>query len=263
MKLIESKANPLVKKIISLKNTAARKEHSLFTIEGIRSVNEIPADWIIVHIFISQTFYNTSPLTDSLITKDCYLVPDHIFKALSDTVTPQGILAVVQKKMYSYRGFIEQTRLNAFYIACESVQDPGNLGAVIRTCAAAGVDGVFLSPDCVDLFNPKVLRATMGSIFQLPVFYDVDLIQFTNEINALGIHTIGTHLGGAVSPYELNLKEPTAFYIGNEANGLTDSLSSLCRTLSKIPILRNTESLNMAVATGVVIYETLRQRLFL
>lgn len=150
---------------------------------------------------------------------------------------------------------------DGFYVIAEEMNDPGNLGTVIRTAHAAGADGVILSKGSVDLYNPKVLRSTMGSVFKIPVIQNADLAQVTDLMKRSGISIYAAHLKGKKLLYELDLKNGCAFMLGNEARGLSDKAADMCDELVKIPMPGNAESLNASVAAAVLIYEMVRQRL--
>ena len=139
--------------------------------------------------------------------------------------------------------------------------DPGNLGTVIRTADACGADAVFLSKGSVDLYNPKVLRATMGSLFHVPVFQNIDLHALSEKMQAKQIPLYAAHLKGDRYPYALPLQDACAFLIGNEARGLSEDAAALCDAWVKIPMPGQAESLNASVAAGVLLYEVVRQRL--
>jgi TrmH family RNA methyltransferase len=144
-------------------------------------------------------------------------------------------------------------------IALENLQDPGNLGTIIRTAEGAGVTGVIMSKDTVDIYNPKVVRSTMGSIFRIPFCYVEDFVEEMKRLNDSGIVTFSAHLQGT-SFYDQNYRKPTAFVIGNEGNGLTDAVSGVtCQKIS-IPMMGQVESLNAATAATVLMYEAMRQR---
>ena len=141
------------------------------------------------------------------------------------------------------------------------MNDPGNLGTVIRTADACGADAIFLSKGSVDMYNPKVLRSTMGSMFHVPVFQNVELNEISAKLKKNEIPLYAAHLRGDTYPYGLELAEPCAFIIGNEARGLSDEAADLCDRWVKIPMPGQAESLNASIAAGVLMYEVVRQRL--
>jgi TrmH family RNA methyltransferase len=150
---------------------------------------------------------------------------------------------------------------NHFLLIVDGVRDPGNLGTIIRTAHACGVNGVFLIKGTVDQFNPKVLRSAAGSIFHVPVIMLDDTEQIIIDLKKAGINVIISHLQGDKYPFNVDLKEPIAIVVGNEAFGVNPKLADICNNLVKIPMPGNAESLNVAVAAGILMYEVVRQRL--
>ena len=176
-----------------------------------------------------------------------------------DTENPQGILAVCKKLDWDADAVL--AKKTPFLLLAEELNDPGNLGTVIRTADACGADAVFLSKGSVDLYNPKVLRATMGSLFHVPVFQNIDLHALSEKMQAKQIPLYAAHLKGDRYPYALPLQDACAFLIGNEARGLSEDAAALCDAWVKIPMPGQAESLNASVAAGVLLYEVVRQRL--
>ena len=188
------------------------------------------------------------------------IVDDKVFKSLSDTVTPQGVLCLISMKDWSLEEILEGVE-NPLLMILEDLQDPGNLGTIIRTGEGAGITGVILSRTSVDVFNPKVIRSTMGSVYRVPVLY-VDSIEkeVLSVLKTHGITTYAAHLKGKNNYDQEDYGKGTAFFIGNEGNGLTDSLTACADTLIKIPMEGQVESLNAAMASGILMYEAARQR---
>ena len=184
---------------------------------------------------------------------------DALFAAVCDTENPQGILAVCKKLDWDADAVL--AKKTPFLLLAEELNDPGNLGTVIRTADACGADAVFLSKGSVDLYNPKVLRATMGSLFHVPVFQNIDLHALSEKMQAKQIPLYAAHLKGDRYPYALPLQDACAFLIGNEARGLSKDAAALCDAWVKIPMPGQAESLNASVAAGVLLYEVVRQRL--
>lgn len=184
---------------------------------------------------------------------------DALFAAVCNTENPQGILAVCKKLDWDADAVL--AKKTPFLLLAEELNDPGNLGTVIRTADACGADAVFLSKGSVDLYNPKVLRATMGSLFHVPVFQNIDLHALSEKMQAKQIPLYAAHLKGDRYPYALPLQDACAFLIGNEARGLSEDAAALCDAWVKIPMPGQAESLNASVAAGVLLYEVVRQRL--
>ena len=184
---------------------------------------------------------------------------DALFAAVCDTENPQGILAVCKKLDWDADAVL--AKKTPFLLLAEELNDPGNLVTVILTADAFGADAVFLSKGSVDLYNPKVLRATMGSLFHVPVFQNIDLHALSEKMQAKQIPLYAAHLKGNRYPYALPLQDACAFLIGNEARGLSEDAAALCDAWVKIPMPGQAESLNASVAAGVLLYEVVRQRL--
>ncbi len=145
-------------------------------------------------------------------------------------------------------------------LVTENVQDPGNLGTMFRTAEGAGVTGILMSRDTVDIFNPKTIRSTMGSIYRMPFLYTEDLKKDISELQKEGIHFYAAHLKGKASYDEADYQKPSAFLIGNEGNGLTTEIADLADVYIRIPMEGKLESLNAAMAAGILMYEANRQR---
>ena len=256
---IESFKNKIVKEIKQLKIKKYRTEKKVFIAEGLAFVDEIPPLRKVICYVFSKSFASKNNISFYEDKAPVYILKDEIFDSLSDTKTPQGIMAVVEEKRYSAEKVIEK---GDFFILCEEIKDPGNLGTIIRTADACGASGVFLTKGSVDLYSGKVLRSTMGSIFHLPIIQNTDMENIMSLFKAKGIFTMGAHLQGQKTPYETDLKKPLAILIGNETKGLSDKISSLSDSLVKIPMPGRAESLNAAVAASILMYETLRQRRF-
>ena len=254
--MITSISNQQIKNIIRLeKKGKARKEQDVFLVEGIRMYQEAPKEKI-VKTYVSESFYKKEKGMFS--DKEVEIVEDRVFQSASDTMTPQGVLSIVKQYHYKMEAFWK--RENPFFLVLENLQDPGNMGTIFRTAEGAGVDGIFLSKDCVDLYNPKVIRSTMGSIYRMPFLY-VDSAQETvKKKKKRGIHVFAAHLKGKNNYDNENYCKGTAFLIGNEGNGLTDELASKADCYVKIPMEGKVESLNAAMAAGVLMYEVSRQR---
>ena len=145
-------------------------------------------------------------------------------------------------------------------MALENLQDPGNLGTVLRTAEGAGVTGILLSSGCVDLYNPKVIRSTMGSIYRMPFFVADDFHAAIRELKEHGVRWYAAHLKGEDSYDRKDYRQPTGFLIGNESRGLSDETAKLADGYIRIPMCGRVESLNAAVASAILMYEASRQR---
>lgn len=188
------------------------------------------------------------------------VVSDSVFKKISDTVTPQGILAVVKQKKYSVDDIIANRRKDgSCIVVLDRLQDPGNLGTIVRTGEGAGISGIILSSDCADIYNPKVIRSTMGSIFRVPFAISENLPLDIDKLKKDGITTYAAHLNGEVYNRGVFTKD-CALLIGNEARGLSDAVAEKADKRIKIPMEGKVESLNAAVATAILMYEVKSSR---
>ncbi len=258
--MIESTKNAAAKYLLGLKNKKDRQRDGVFTAEGLRFIDEIPSDYEVMQYAVSETFARQNGIETYGRRAKVTVFSDAVFQYISDTLSPQGILAVVRQKKYSVSEILSISK-NPFFIVAEALNDPGNLGTIIRTADAVGADGLFLSKGSVDLYNSKVLRATMGSIFHIPIVQDAELEDIIPLFRERGIKTYAAHLRGKRPMYDFDLKGPSAVMIGNEANGLTERAASLCDELIKIPMPGQAESLNASVAAAVLMYEVVRQRM--
>lgn len=250
--MITSTSNKKIKDIIALtKKPSLRKERGLFVVEGIKMFMEIP-DGDLVEVYASESFYNTCPTQAKIKMRPVSheIVTDTVFSYMSDTKTPQGILAVVKMKKH------ERLSGDAFLIL-DRIQDPGNMGTIMRTAEAAGIDGILMNEETVDIYNPKVVRSTMGAIFRVPFMYTDDL---PGEIEKLDAMVYAAHLNGTKKYDEEDYSGPTAFIIGNESAGISDEIADRADKLIRIPMKGKTESLNASVAAAVLMYELARQR---
>lgn len=262
--MITSTSSSQVKHVISLLFKAKeRKKNNEYVVEGIRMVSEAPAD-LLVKIYMSERFQNNnSEYVKELVKKQgisddsIEIVADNVFDRMSQTQTPQGIMAVVRMKDNSLSDMLSG---NPLLILVENLQDPGNLGTIIRMGEGAGVTGVIMSPNTVDIYNPKTIRSTMGSIFRVPFIYVQDFGEAVSECQKSGVKVYAAHLDGKNTYLGEDYSTPTAFLIGNEGNGLTDDITKQADTLIRIPMEGEVESLNAAIACTILTYEAVRQR---
>lgn len=262
MEMITSVSNPQVKNVIQLQSKAKiRNKQKLFVVEGIKMVSEIPPKQLEV-VYVSESFYQSDKI--KLMDYSAYVVvSDKVFMSMSDTVTPQGILAVVRQPKYEKKEILrgKKRKGGRCFLLLEHLADPGNLGTIIRTAEGVGITGIFMSKDTVDVYNPKVIRSTMGAIYRVPFLYIDDLTELTEEMKAADITLYAAHLKGDRSCFEGNYCEDTCFMIGNEANGLTKEMADKADVWMKIPMEGQVESLNAAIAATVCMYEAYRQNL--
>jgi TrmH family RNA methyltransferase len=263
MLTITSAQNPIIKEVKLLKERKFRELHKKYFIEGDKFVEEAllyPNE--IDYIIISENFKNIHNIStiqsfSNLHKKKLFIISDKLFVDISDTKTPQGILATMHQRTPPLK---ELSPSSSFIVILDQTSDPGNLGTIIRTADAAKVDGILISKDSVDIYNPKVLRSTMGSIFHLPIYKYNTFDDVKNLLKAYNFNILTTHLKATKSIYDWDFKLKTAIIIGNEANGVSEKILEQSDHLIKIPMPGKAESLNAAVATSVIIYECLRQR---
>lgn len=271
--------NDRVKDITKLiKSAKRRRESRSFVAEGIRLVSEVPPEKLI-SLYIEETFYEKLDKSQDYDESDFergfrdrimalikaaeekesfFLVNDAVMYKLSDTETPQGILAVVEMQDMEAENLLTDDDM-PFIIVMDGLQDPGNMGTIIRTAEGAGVTGILISSDSVDPYSPKVVRATMGALFRMKLCISTDLKGDISLLKEKGITVFGTHLSGKEF-YDEDFRIPSAFLIGNEGKGLKDDVAETADRLLRIPMKGRVESLNAGVSAAVVMYEVLRQR---
>jgi TrmH family RNA methyltransferase len=258
--VLENPRSPRVRAVAKLTKRSARQETGLFLLEGPQAAREVLAyrPGSVLEIFATPTAMERhADVRDAARDAglDVVYTTEAVLDAMADTVTPQGIVAVARQTPTSVREvFAASPRLVAI---CEEVRDPGNLGTIIRAADAAGADAVVLTGRTVDPYNPKVVRATTGSLFHLPVAVGVDLASTVERARAAGVRVIAADVGGGdfLAARDL-LAEPTAWLFGNEARGLEDDALALADMSLRLPIYGAAESLNLATAASVCLYET-------
>lgn len=255
--MITSTSNQQVKEIVQLqKKSKARNQAGVFIVEGIRMVQETPVDRL-EKLYVTEGFYKKYK---DLLPKGCKpeLVSDAVFSYMSDTKTPQGVLAVVRQMKHTAEEILNAE--NPHIMVLDNLQDPGNLGTIFRTAEAAGVNGLILSKDCVDIYNPKTIRSTMGAIYRMPFVYVEDIIAAIDQMKKKDITVYAAHLDGKQSYDKEDYSKGTAFLIGNEGNGLRDEVADQANVWVQIPMAGQVESLNAAIAAAVLMFEVSRQR---
>lgn len=256
--MITSTSNPQIKRLLQLqKKSKARNEEKVFVVEGLRMFSEVPKNCV-EKVYISETLYNRKKHELHLHDFPLEILSDSVFGYVSDTKTPQGILCVVKQKKYELDDLLKVK--NPHFVVLDNLQDPGNLGTIVRTAEAAGVDAVFMSKDCVDIYNPKTIRSTMGSIYRMPFIYIEDVSALLNMFKEYGIKSYAAHLDGVNDYDEEDYTSGAAILIGNEGNGLRDEVTEKADILVRIPMLGHVESLNAAIAASVLMFEVFRQR---
>lgn len=256
--MITSNSNAQVKRLLQLqKKSKARNEEQVFLVEGLRMFLEVPAERV-QKVYISETLYNKKKQDLDLEKFSVEILSDSVFSYVSDTKTPQGILCIVEQQKYNIEELLNIK--NPHFMVLDNLQDPGNLGTIVRTAEGAGVDAVFLSKESVDIYNPKTIRSTMGSIYRMPVVYVEDLLELLNTFRKKGIRSYAAHLEGKNSYDKEDYKGGTAILIGNEGNGLRDEVADSADVWVQIPMQGKVESLNAAIAASILMFEVYRQR---
>ena len=258
MEFIQSSNNELIKEVKKLKEKKHRVEKQEFIVEGFRFVNEaIESSFEAPYVFISEMAkdkWERYHLQEQVKSETkVFWVSETVLKSICSTETPQGIVAVVKNK----QSLVSTEQ--GFYLLVDKVQDPGNLGTLIRTAHAAGALGVILTKGTVDVYNEKALRATMGSIFHIPIIEDKELI-ITKGLITDGFKLVASLLDTEDNFYDVNLKGKVIIAVGSEASGVSEEVTNICTNKVKVPMPGGAESLNVAIAGSIMIYEAVRQR---
>lgn len=256
--MITATSNKRIKQLVLLSEKAReRKKEQVFLVEGGKMFEEADEAYI-REVYVSESYLEKNGISDKLQRVGFETVSDEVFKKISDTKAPQGILCVMKQYAYSFEKLLEKE--NPVFVLLEDIQDPGNLGTILRTGEGAGIDGVIMTKDTVDIYNPKTIRATMGSIYRMPFLYVDSLSDAIKKIQEKGIAVYAAHLQGENYYDSFDFTKGTAFLIGNEGNGLKKETADMADSYLKIPMEGKVESLNAAIATSLLMYETYRQR---
>ena len=254
--IITSRDNKIFKLAKLLKTQKGRVEKGLFMIEGFRIVKDallkgVKAECIITKDGTALEFSANCPV---------YAFAPKLFSEIAETVSPQGVIAICTVKKCRLEDILSLGK--KCVVMCETLQDPGNIGTVIRTAHAADCGGVILTKGCCDLYNPKIVRATMSAMFSIPVVQGAESQMVIEYFRKSGYKIVaGALTEKAVDFYSADLSGKVLIIIGNEGNGVEDSTLSLCDSVLKIPMRSDAESLNAAVAGSVMVYEHYRQNL--
>ena len=265
--MITSTSNDRVRRVVSfVEKSKARREEKVFVIEGMKMLREAPVLQV-REVYVTEKFLDKASEEDKEILwrYGAEPVSEEVMKKMAATQTPQGVLAVVSQYHYTMEEVIEGHNQEAegaapLILVLENIQDPGNLGTMLRSGEGAGVTGVMLSKGSADIYNPKVIRSTMGSIFRMPFIYVEDLPKELKKLKDNGIHTYAAHLKGQKNYDEFDYTKPTAFLIGNEGNGLTKETADAADTYILIPMKGEVESMNAATSSAILTFEASRQR---
>ena len=260
--MITSTANGKVKRLINLKKKRKlRDEEHVFLVEGIRMFREVPVDEL-QEVYVSESFYKKEKVLVNAIAGQAgvhiEVLTDTVFAHASDTKTPQGVLCVVRQKSYKLEDLLKGEKRHLLVL--DNLQDPGNMGTIVRTAEGAGVTGVIMSRDTVDIYSPKVIRSTMGSVLRMPFLYTEDFTAVCKRLGREGVRLFAAHLKGMNNYDRQDYTGNVGFLIGNEANGLTEAAAEAADCCIQIPMAGKVESLNAAVAASVLMFEAARQR---
>ena len=261
MQRISSKDNEFIKHIKKLKDKKYRDESNEYIIEGIKLIEEaINEKANIKQIVICEECGKTQEIPKKLMYEiasyECIYVTENIFTNITDVKNPQGILAIIEKN----NSKTEIDYKEDIIVALDDIQDPGNLGTILRTIDSIGLKQILVSKGTADSYNPKVVRSTMGAIFRVKIIECDDLVKTLKEVKKHKYEIVVTSLQTDNDIYDINYHKK-AIVIGNEANGVSKEIQDIADKKVKIPMLGKTESLNASVATGIVLYEYVRQKI--
>ena len=287
MEMITSNKNEKIKNIQALlKLKKERDRQGVFVIEGLRIFKDTleTAPEYIEAVFVSESFFATDAMqeikenilkpgiTQYKISDKITVAKDSVFESISQTVTPQGIMSIVRKPEYNLKKIMSTNIISGCseisdgyhiekgtcqrkkLLLLENIQDPGNLGTMLRTAEAAGISGIIMSRDCADIFSPKVVRSTMGSIFRMPFYYAEDFYSAIETLKADAVTVYAAYLHGGIPYTEVTYTEKIAIMIGNEGNGLSEEAVTKADKRIYIPMAGKIESLNAAVAAAILMY---------
>ncbi len=259
-KILTSIKNPLIKQVRKLQRSKERQKQNLLLIEGNNLIEAaLQADYKLDIVFYTEYWQSNHPLLCQTIAEKkvrTELVSQEVLKAIATTVNPDGVVAIAPRLTITD----ETPIIRGVGIALERLQDPGNLGTIIRTAAATEADGLWLSPDSVDYYSPKVLRASAGQWFRLPVVTDQSLAQLVKQQQQAGVQIIATTAKATQTYWDINFSRPSLILLGNEGAGLSSALIDLADLQIKIPQAHQVESLNVAIASALLLYEAQRQK---
>ena len=261
MQIITSKDNELVKHIRKLKDKKFRDENNEYVVEGVRLVEEAVKEnakikQIIVCEDTTKTYEIPTHIMLEIAKYECIYVSDKVFNLITQVTNPQGIMAIIEKDTANVQ--IDYTQ--DIIVTLDDVQDPGNLGTILRTVDSIGLNQIIVSKGTADAFNSKVVRSTMGAIFRIKIIEVENLAQAIKEMRKHHFKLMVTSLQTKNSIYDIDFYKKI-IVIGNEANGVSKEIQDMADEKAKIPMLGRTESLNASVAAGVVMYEYVRQKL--
>lgn len=262
--LITSRKNEIIKHAARLSSSSEyRREQGLFLVEGARLCGDAAKSGMTIRILFftaqAEEKYGDYLSTIHPVAEQVYEVEPHVAALLTETKTPQGIFCVCEMPVRTQG--LTHMEFEHHYLALENIQDPANLGAVLRTAEALGIGGVVLAGSCCDVFSPKVLRASMGAVFRLPFFVADDMAAAAERMNARGFVTLAAVPDEKAQKItELRFQKPTVIVVGNEGNGLTEEAIAACSGSVTIPMLGRAESLNASASAAILMWEMMRTK---
>lgn len=261
MQIITSKDNEIIKNIRKLKEKKFRDANNEYLIEGIKLIKEAVEEKAKIKlIVVCEESIEDGDIDQKLLYEiakyDCIYVNKKVFSILTDVQNPQGILAVIEKKNNEENINYKEDII----VVLDGIQDPGNLGTILRTIDSVGLSQVIVSKETADSYNPKVVRSTMGAIFRVNVIESEDLLQTLKNLKKHKYKIMATSLETNNSVYDVEYNKKV-IVIGNEANGVSENVLEYADEKIKIPMLGKTESLNASVATSIILYEYVRRKI--
>ena len=257
---INSVKNPKVKAWQKLKTKKGRNEQGFFLLEGLKLIDEAFKNGQEIYSMMMDENKPMPDIFNEILGFNqkiaMYSLSTTIIEKLTDTEQPQGYFAIIKQRNITHMDLLKDNP--SFLLLVDQIQDPGNLGTIIRSGDAAGIEGIILGNGTVDLYNPKVVRAAMGSMFHLPITSG-RLDSILPTLKEQGFHVIGTSPYATQSYFDLDFKQKIAILVGNEANGLEESRKKSVDKMVSIPMQGQAESLNVAMATTLILYERVRQ----
>lgn len=262
--VITSATNPKIKYVVNLQKRKYRDKEKVFILEGLRNAEMAVESSAIIKLCFCTKDILMQSRAESLIAKlSCpvYEVAEHVYSKISDTKSPQGLMLIVEQNNQTLTAIFEQTKPQAIYLILDRLQDPGNLGTIIRTADAMGIDGIICLQGTADIFSPKVVRAAMGSLFNLPIATKVDEVELLTYAKQQDFALYTTALDETAKPlWNVDFKQKCALVLGNEANGVSQNLLANSKAKIFIPMQGKAESLNVATASAMIMYEYDRQQ---
>jgi TrmH family RNA methyltransferase len=257
---IASSANALLKRVRGLHQRSLREKSGLFLIEGTKAVGEAVDKGVLLRdLVVSESYWKSAPAIANLKLAQVSLVEDKLFADLSTTTSPEGIIAVADIPNHSLEELF--LKPDPLIVVADAIQDPGNLGTIVRTALAAGAAGIMLAKGTVDPYSPKVVRAAMGALFSLPVVWDIEFTEAVRKLKEKSVRVMACDPEANRRYFESDLKGAVAVVVGNEGQGLSREHLELVDEVISIPMNPLSESLNVAISAAIVLFAAVEQRM--